>query len=197
MEAYQKAVKDTVTRIFSANFTPAVMFTTSDISEGSATLIPHFVTAGGGYFALSDPIRVAHRRGAQEGVDLFRLKADELFPTFMAMKNIRRTLSSDFATRLISRRRWRPRHWKYSCSISTEMMTAAWDSTSILELARQWPTLRTTVVSKNSNSWRRSQKSSATTWRTTTLLVLLRGAASSSDIFQSGGRQQKPLSIQF
>lgn len=94
MEAYQKAVKDTVTRIFSANFTPAVMFTTSDISEGSATLIPHFVTAGGGYFALSDPIRVAHRRGAQEGVDLFRLKADELFPTFMAMKDNVERLSS-------------------------------------------------------------------------------------------------------
>lgn len=94
MDAYRKAMRNAAPRVFSANFMPAVMFETSDTSHSAATLLPHFVTANGGSFPLCDPIRVYHKRGTEEGVDLFRLKGQELFPVFMKMKDNVERLSS-------------------------------------------------------------------------------------------------------
>lgn len=94
MDAYQKSIDLSQRRIYAAKFMPAVTFTTSDTGSCAATLYPHFVTDTGGTFTLFDPIRVLHKRGANEGVELFRDRLEELFSVFMTMDENLEELSS-------------------------------------------------------------------------------------------------------
>ena len=94
MDAYQKSIDLSQRRIYAAKFMPAVTFTSSDIGNCAATLYPHFITDTGGTFTLFNPIRVFHKRGAQEGVELFRQRSEELFSVFMTMNKNLKELSS-------------------------------------------------------------------------------------------------------
>ena len=93
-EAYQTAVKNAVSRNFTANIMPAVRFSSSDTANASAALTPMFCESGSTtYFRFADGAKVKHtKRGCENpGTERFREEAGKIYAAFdSSMETVRK-----------------------------------------------------------------------------------------------------------